>query len=260
MTRKAAFKTSYLILHLSRRSREAKADTSYLKRERFTLIELLVVIAIIAVLAGMLLPALGKAKELAQGTFCMNNMKQLGIGMSLYCDDYDDFLPPANSTGTGRPIWTEILMGIACTTDNEYDRNLKGDYITTAILICPSTRNRRWYFNSYGINWSVCNTGYSTKRNAMKSPSMKIIFCDTAQHDTSGMPTDGMYCRFLVTITNYADQGWGFPTGRHSGACNTLHTDGHVQNFKIPVKTAPYASFPFNPNDQNSKPYLYPNY
>src|SRR5882672_347688 len=85
----------------------------------FTLIELLVVIAIIAILAGMLLPALSKAKEAGRRIACVNNLRQLGMSLTMYADDHNGLFPP------------RLLP-------NAWPTQLRDGYKDLKILICPS--------------------------------------------------------------------------------------------------------------------------
>ena len=93
------------------------------KQRAFTLIELLVVIAIIAILAGMLLPGLAKAKEAGKRISCVNNLKQLQISLSLYASDHKGFFPPRTGGGVDNARWPG---------------RLRESYRDVKILRCPT--------------------------------------------------------------------------------------------------------------------------
>jgi prepilin-type N-terminal cleavage/methylation domain-containing protein/prepilin-type processing-associated H-X9-DG protein len=240
-------------------------STRQAARRGFTLIELLVVIAIIAILAAMLLPALGKAKLRAHGVYCMNNGKQLSVAWKLYADDDNDRLLAAqnNVPGFGRTNWLKGNVDFLATiTSSHYDVNT--DIKTSpmwpytgrnaSIFKCPADMSMiqvgtqrlprvrsismsqafgtgEW-LDGAGSGGSPGPFQVFTKGAHIVSPSKTFLFVD--EHPDSindaafAVQCKGAQPNEAVGSERIID----FPAGYHAGAAGFAFADGHSEIHK----------------------------
>ena len=212
-------------------------------KRKFTLIELLVVIAIIAILAGMLLPALNKARDKARAAKCISNLKNIIFGTMQYGADYDDYNPACH---TGQKYSYNFYRGEkggltstvyidAFVNGGDFTAGTGGTWVNTynvyrkhaGVMACPVIREPKTYVADYAMNvhlteyagvpfaYTDTNTYYGYwKMTKVSNPSSTIVWGEPNNH-------------YVVMYESESTSGQ-FVAYRHANMANAAYLDGHV--------------------------------
>jgi len=226
------------------------------KSHGFTLIELLVVIAIIAILAAILFPAFARARENARKASCMSNLKQIGLGLMQYTQDYDERLPRSWIAVEGKPEyyrWMDVVQPyvkstqlFTCPSDST---NKPFVTSTTEPVKSPSGANRSTAeLGSYGMNiayWDGADN-YTGLQDGMAisriaSTATTVFATDGGGNNNGEIAWQNVAntnaAGFINNTSNPPSLGtWA--VARHLEMMNTLFCDGHVKSMKLDALNA----------------------
>jgi prepilin-type N-terminal cleavage/methylation domain-containing protein len=209
-------------------ARSHRIPRPFIRRSAFTLIELLVVVAIISLLVAILLPSLQQAKELAKAVECTTHLRSIFLGVNLYAEDWERWIPPEGYGGSRyEHAWTLALAPYLNVSLSEMDENgylsPREESRSAYIYQCPRSEDNTWYGQNifYGINWwGLTGWGHwlTIKLDDVKPTS--ILFGDyKCKGFWNSVCTDGAYPASSVAMEPV-----------HLGRYNYLFGAGNVES------------------------------